>query len=386
VSAFDVAVIGGGPAGSTAAYRLARAGASVLVVDKAAFPRDKPCGGGVTGRAARLLPFSIDPVVEDVVERLDCSLRYEHRFVRRARAPLAYMTQRRRLDHFLLEQAASAGADVRDGVKVADVRPDGLTVDGAEVRARIVLAADGCNGTAARSLGLAGEIVHGVALEANYPHEARFAGAMVVDIAVVHGGYGWVFPKGDHVNVGVGGNESEAPRLRERLRRLCVEHGIDPGAASDLRGYRLPMRRPSSRLARGAAAAIGDAAGLVDPFSGDGMYEAFLSSQLVTDAALDVLAGRAEGLEPYEREVARRITPLTAAGWGAKVAFERFPRTTYALARLPLTFRALEKLLQGELGHPSAARGLEKGAIRLVYAIAKRAGDPGRGYRAAAPA
>ena len=186
----DVAIVGGGPAGSTAAYRLATAGTRVLVVDRTAFPRDKPCGGGVTGRAARLLPFSIEPVVEDVVDRLDCRLRYGPRFVRRARAPLALMTQRRRLDYFLLRKAAEAGADVRDGVKVADVRADGLTVDGEEVQARIVLAADGCNGTAARALGLGGDIVHGVALEANYPYDARYRGTMVVAIGVVHGGYG----------------------------------------------------------------------------------------------------------------------------------------------------------------------------------------------------
>jgi flavin-dependent dehydrogenase len=118
---------------------------------------------------------------------------------------------------------------------------------------------------------------------------------------------------------------------------------------------------------------IGDAAGLVDPFSGDGMYEAFLSAQLVTEAALDVLAGRAETLEPYQQAVERRITPLTRAGWGAKRAFERFPRTTYALARLPVTFRALEKLLRGDLKEPAAARGVELAAIRAIYAVSRAA-------------
>src|SRR5712691_950816 len=113
MNGYDVAIVGGGPAGSIAAYRLACAGANVLVVDRATFPRDKPCGGGVTGRAARLLPFSIDPVVEDVVDRLECRLHYGPRFERAAHAPLALMTQRKRLDHFLLEQAAAAGADVR---------------------------------------------------------------------------------------------------------------------------------------------------------------------------------------------------------------------------------------------------------------------------------
>ena len=370
---YDVAIVGGGPAGSTAAYRLAQAGASVLLVDRATFPRDKPCGGGVTGRAARLLQFSIDPVVEDTIDRIECSLRYRRRFTRVARAPLAYMTQRKRLDHFLLEKAAEAGADVRDGVKIADVRPNALSVDGEELRARIVIGADGCNGTTARALGLGGEIEHGVALEANYPFDARFAHAMVLDIAVIRGGYGWVFPKGDHVNVGVGGNESEGPRLREELRRVCAVHGIDADAATDTRGYRLPLRKPGSLLARGTTAVIGDAAGLVDPFSGDGMYEAFLSSHLVAEAALAVLAGGAEGLEPYAKAVERRITPLTRAGWGAKRAFERFPRTTFAIARIPATFRVLEQLLRGDLSHPGAARGLEKGTIRLIYAVAKHA-------------
>src|SRR5438067_6417963 len=225
MASYDVAILGDGPAGSTAAYRLAAAGASVLLLDKAAVPRDKPCGGGVTGRAARLLPFSIEPVVEDVVDRLECGLRYRHRFTRHARGPLAYMTQRRRLDHFLLEKAAGAGAEVRVGE----------TADARELDARIVIGADGCNGRSAKQLGLAGGVIHGVALEANYPHEPRFAGAMVLEIAVVRGGYGWVFPKGDHVNVGVGGNGEEGPRLRAELRRMCEMYGIDPRAASDTR-------------------------------------------------------------------------------------------------------------------------------------------------------
>jgi len=103
------------------------------------------------------------------------------------------------------------------------------------------------------------------------------------------------------------------------------------------------------------------------------MYEAFLSAKLVTNAALDVLAGRAESLDAYQAAVERRIVPLTRAGWGAKGAFERFPRATYALARLPVTFRALEKLLQGELLAPSAARGRERAAIRAIYAVSRAA-------------
>jgi flavin-dependent dehydrogenase len=289
------------------------------------------------------------------------------------------MTQRRRLDHFLLERAADAGVEVREGE----------TADARELDARIVIGADGCNGASAKQLGLAEGIFHGVALEANYPHEARWAGAMAVEIAVIRGGYGWIFPKGDHVNVGVGGNPEEGPRLRAELRRMCETYGIDPDAASDIRGYRLPQRLPGSKLARGKTAVIGDAAGLVDPFTGDGMYEAFLSARLVSDAALDVLAGRAENLDAYHAAVERRITPLTRAGWGAKRAFERFPRATYALIRLPVTFRALDKLLQGDLSDPAKARGLERAAILAIYVVSRIAGRPigiATGSRSAASA
>jgi geranylgeranyl reductase family protein len=372
---YDVAIIGAGPAGSAAAYRLADAGARVLLLDKATFPRDKPCGGGVTGRAARLLPFSIEPVVEDVVDRLDCGLRYRQHITRRARAPLAYMTQRWRLDHFLLQQAADAGAEVREGE----------TADARGIDARIVIGADGCNGVSAKQLELADRVAHGVALEANYPYERRYAGAMVLEVAVIRGGYGWIFPKGDHVNVGVGGNAEEAPKLRAELRRMCDAYGIDPDAAQDTRGYRLPMRLPGTRLARGCTAVIGDAAGLVDPLSGDGMYEAFYSAKLVAEAALEVLAGWAENLDAYQAAVERKIVPLTRAGWGAKRAFERFPRATYAVARLPITFRALEKLLQGDLPEPAAARGAELAAIRAIYVLS-RAGGATADSRSAASA
>jgi len=372
VERFDAIVVGAGPAGSTTAYRLARAGSNVLLLDRARFPRDKPCGGGLTIRAVRQMPVPPDPVVEHVVDRMGFRLDYRSRFERGGREPLILMTQRRRLDHYLVEQAAAAGATVRDGVKVADVtvgeRAVRVAVDGAPVEAAALVAADGANGTTRRALDLGGEYVLGVALEGNAARGVvgdRYDGLAEFELGTIPGGYGWIFPKGDHVNVGVGGNESEGPALRAALRRMCEAYGVDPDAATETRGYRLPMRTAATTLVRGNAAVIGDAAGLVDPFSGDGMYEAFYSAMLVADA---ILAG---DLASYAPAVERRIGPLTSAGWGAKRAFERFPRTTFALARLPVTFNVVEKLLRGEIGHPGAARGLEKGAIRLIEAVSR---------------
>ncbi len=373
-------VVGAGPAGSIAAYHLASARASVLLVDRARFPRDKPCGGGVTYRAVRELPFAVDLVVEDRVDRVDLRLGYRWSVERRTKGPLVLMTQRRRLDAFLAERAAAAGADFRDGVRVADVSVTeaGVTarIGSDRVRAEALVAADGANGTTAKAVGLAGDLGHGVALEGNVPYQhadERFRSRITLELGVVPGGYGWVFPKGDHVNVGVGGWADEGPRLRSHLARLCAEHGIDPAHVTETRGFRLPYRRRGTVLERGRVLAIGDAAGLVDPLSGDGIYEALVSARLASAAILDLIAGRAPTLEPYSAAVLQELGALASASWGAKRALDRFPRASFAVVRSRLLWPAVEQLIGGETSDPRATKGASRVPLAALRFLAHRA-------------
>jgi geranylgeranyl reductase family protein len=379
---FDALIVGAGPAGSIAAFHLARGGASVLLADKARFPRDKPCGGGVTVRAARLLPFSIAPVVEDEVKVFELRLRYGRRFERRTAAPLIQMTQRRRLDAFLVEQAREAGVKFRDGVKV--VTAPGLTVGGDAVEATIVIGADGANGAVGRMAGL-DDHLRTVALEGNAPYgpveRSRHTGRAAIEFGVVPGGYGWVFPKGDHVNVGVGGWLEEGPRLRAHLGRLCREHGIPDDALTDVRGHRLPLRRAGSIAARGRLALVGDAAGLVDPVSGDGIYEALLSARLAAENGLDIVTGRSTDFSRYAGELHRRLAVQAAASWRAKLALERFPRTTFTLLRAPLAWRGIEALLRADAEEPADIGGPGGAALRVAETLARLMRDPGRPFR-----
>ncbi len=378
---YDAVVIGAGPAGSATAIHLARGGASVLLLDKARFPRDKPCGGGLTLRAVRQMPVDPGPVVEHEVDRMEFTLGRRGRFERRGRrGPFVLMTQRRRLDQYLAEQAAAAGAEFRDGVKVtfnAGTEPSAgglsLLVNDEEVRAGIVVGADGANGTAARSLSLGGPIRHGVAYEGNAPYESRFEGLAVIELGTIPGGYGWVFPKGDHVNVGVGGWEEEGPRLREHLAELCGRQQIDVSSLESVRGHRLPLRRGGFVPARGRALLVGDAAGLVDPLTGDGMYEAFVSAGLAAEAALEVIAGRAETVEPYAERLTAALGPLAGASWGAKIALDRFPRTVFALARAPLVWPVVERLVRGDISAPGEARGFARPPLKAIAALARLA-------------
>jgi geranylgeranyl reductase family protein len=390
VRRYDAIVVGAGPAGSTCAYRLASAGADVLLLDRARFPRDKPCGGGVTGRAARLVPFSIAPVVEDVVTSVRMRLRYGSWFERGEGEPLVLMTQRLRLDAHLAEQAVAAGAELRDGVRVeaVTVGAEGVEVlaGGERLRAETVVGADGVNGICARQLELGGNQALGVALEGNVPYERLgegYRGRAVLELGLVPGGYGWVFPKGDHANIGLGGWEREGPGLRAHLGRLCAAHGVAAEDLEGVRGYRLPLRAPRTTLARGRAAIVGDAAGLVDPISGDGMFEAFLSSQLASEAVLDLLAGHADGLDAYGQRLGRQLGTHLWASWGVKAALDRFPRTTFRIARSRVVWRTVEKLVRGEIEDVGSARGLARPPLRALAALARAAGDPGGAFRQA---
>ena len=168
---YDVIVVGGGPAGSTTAMRLADQGASVLLADKAKFPRDKPCGGGMTLRAVRQCPVDPTPVVEEWIDEIELRFRYKSAVVHHTNEPVVWMTQRRRLDAFLLDAARERGVDVREGVRVA-VEPDNsVVISGERFTADALIGADGANGVTAKAAGLGNGIVYGVAVEGNikYP-------------------------------------------------------------------------------------------------------------------------------------------------------------------------------------------------------------------------
>jgi geranylgeranyl reductase family protein len=375
VERFDVLVVGAGPAGSATALRLAAGGAKVLLADRARFPRDKPCGGGLTGRALRNAPCSVDPVVEHVVDRFRIRLRYGVSFSRRHERPLILMTQRRRLDLHLAEQAAARGADFRDGVKVGEISLSETHVEacvgGTPVRADLLVGADGANGVVARAAGLADGIVTGVALEGNVPYgridRAPIDRTAVIELGVVPGGYGWVFPKGDHANLGVGGWGSEGSRLRDHLARLSRAHEVDVVHLESLRGHRLPMRKLGAVPACGRVLLVGDAAGLVDPLSGDGIYEAFVSARLAADS---ILAGDLEG---YARRLSQALDHHASASWAAKRALDRSAAACFWAARSPGVFGVVAGLLAGDVRHPSEARGLARPPLRALARIAGRA-------------
>ncbi|HWO72584.1 MAG TPA: geranylgeranyl reductase family protein [Dehalococcoidia bacterium] len=369
---YDVAVVGAGPSGSTTAYYLARAGARVILLDRAEFPRDKPCGGGVTARAFHRAPVDLSPVVERTVNRVRFSFRLGAFFDYEYPQTLVYMTQRRRLDAYLLEEACRAGAEFRGGSQVRDIEfGDGsvrVAVNGGVCEAAALVGADGANGVVGRLSGLQPVTDPAVALEANFLYgedgcggevPASWRDTLALELGSMPGGYGWSFPKADHLNVGCGGWHSEGGRLRQHLARLRGHYGLGQNRMVNVRGHHLPTRDEGKPIVKGRTLLVGDAAGLVDPMSGEGIYAAFVSGELAAARLLRFLDGKERGLESYETAVERELMPDIRFAKLLRDAYHYTPRPCYfMLRRSELLRRWLCQLITGERTYAGFLRQL----------------------------
>jgi geranylgeranyl reductase family protein len=390
---FDVAVAGGGPAGSTAAHLLARAGARVVLVDRAEFPRDKPCGGGVTGRARVEAPCDLTPVIEQEVSTVRFSFRLGSFFDYRYPTTLVYMTQRRRLDAYLLEKARAAGVEVREGSAVRGVLEGNgtarLLTDDGEVMAKTIVGADGANGTVARSLALNPAPDPPVALEANFFYRGDdgdclppgWRGVLGLELGSVNGGYGWSFPKADHFNVGCGGFRTEGVRLRPHLAALARHYGLRPDLAVNIRGHHLPTRLSGRPIAREKTLLVGDAAGLVDPMSGEGIYAAFVSGRLAAESILASHDSRGSLAARYEASVEQVLMPDIRAATLLRDAYHYLPGLCYvAMRHSGFLRRSLCRLMLGEITYASFVQGA--GPLRPAIGLVAALGRQSRGRRA----
>jgi geranylgeranyl reductase family protein len=358
VARYDVAVIGAGPSGSTTAYHLAKAGARVLLLDRAEFPREKPCGGGVTARAFHRAPVDISPVVERLIDRVRFSYRLGGSFDISYPQTLVYMTQRYRLDEFLMQQAAEAGADFHGSsvLRGIELEEAGVRVQTEQdvYEAGAVVGADGANGVVAKLTGLRPVQDPPVALEANFPYAADDAPApwremLALELGSMPGGYGWSFPKADHFNVGCGGWQSQGGKLRPHLAALRKHYGLEGAAMLNIRGHHLPTRDEGAPIVRGRALLVGDAAGLVDPLSGEGIYSAFVSGDLAAARLLRFLDGRDNSLLPYEAAIEREIMGDIRAARLLRDAYHYTPWPCYFMLHHCKRFQTmLCQLITGE--------------------------------------
>ncbi len=384
----DAIVVGAGPAGSTAALTMARRGLDVLLLDAQPFPRRKICGGAVAARAFSLLDeefyaaFSKN-AVRGVIFAYggDLPVRYDRE------EPYAYIVDRAEFDQYLVERAQRVGVRFRDAAEVTAVRTEAHLVrviaGGEEFRARFVVAADGVRGRTARLAGIGGPPDLALTLEADVPDDlgvrARLDGALLIDYGAVRSGYGWIFPRGDGLSVGIGTfGALSGSALRSAFRRFVAAYlpGLDPASVA-VRGYLVPRGgRRRGPLCRGRVLVAGDAAGLADPFFGEGIHWAMLSGKLAGEAVAAALGG--EPLERYAERVDHEIGRELRIARYTSLLFYRMPGFfhRHLVSKKEIIGQFLD-MVAGHQGYRAMVLWLMANLVRQVLARPAPAGAEG---------
>jgi geranylgeranyl reductase family protein len=359
---FDCIIVGAGPAGGTAAYHLAKKGHSVLVLEKEALPRYKPCGGGVSPIVAEWFDFDFSPAISLKVS----TIRYTWEMGDPVEAELQtaepiWMVRRDIFDHFLIQQAQKQGAELRESTEVTGIEFKGshwqVNTANGPVQGRYLIAADGAKGPMAKWLGFKERKRRmGGALEAEAITKIENGHMAHFEFGMVKNGYIWNFPKADGYSIGIGTFRGGEPQnLREIVTEYSKMFGVDFKSIKQF-GHPLCLWDGDQKLHTQNALLAGEAACVVDPFTAEGIRPSIFSGLKASEAIHQALGGDRNALENY--------TKVIAEEWGADMlwaqrlagVFYRLPGVGYRLGvKRPAATHKFGQILSGKLGYKDIA-------------------------------
>ncbi len=362
----DVIVVGGGAAGGATAFHLAARNRRVILLEAGLPQAHRCCAGGMAASVQRWFPFSLEPAVDQVIQRVRFTWCLEDPVLAELPGESPFWIARRSsLDALLARQAAEAGAEVRHQAQVQAVVPDGdhrgwsVQLDrGNSLSARAVVIADGSGSQLAAPLGLGPRQPHfasTVAVEVEAPVAdpamARF------DFGLVHHGFCWAFPRQGGYSIGVGTFIGrQAADADGVLSRLLPSLGLNPDAGERRHG-RLRTWDGHHRLHGDGLLAVGDAASLCDPFLAEGLRPALLSGCHAAEALDRWLSGDQQALAGYTSRM--RHDWGESMAWGRRIAqvFYRVPRVGYQLGvKRPTAPQRIAQILSGDMGYGDIAQ------------------------------
>jgi geranylgeranyl reductase family protein len=369
---YDVIVAGLGPAGATAAYTLAKSGLSVLALDKAKFPRMKPCGGGITAKGIRATDIDWSSCVEFQAHRvkLVCRHQFPLKFV--SATPLIYMVSRPTFDHFLVKQAEKQGVAIRQNERIKTVKQDQekvtVVTEKQTYTSNYLVGGDGALGIVRRQI-LNEENKRNIYVAAETESCPMDRGVDTADeeiyfhLGSVPSGYGWVFGKRIHQSVGVYGTTRKMRNPVHRYREF-----VD-GYAKQINGNSVPVRvhpvpvytSKSHTVARGRVLLVGDAAGLVDPLLGEGIYYALYSGRIAGEIISQNRDSTHNIAELYQHRIDEEIGKELAIAEKLANLIYSFPSLSFKLFQAyPKIFSDFCRVLAGTQTYQGFTRELKE--------------------------
>ncbi len=311
----DVAIVGAGPGGGSAACQLASTGLDVLVLEKERLPRPKACGGAMPGAVLQMLDWPVEHLIEARVSQQ--LYRYDHSEQARVvaiREPMV-LVDRAAFDQEIIKRAMTipdSGVELLQEWEVASAEEDkdGVTLrsrDGASIRCRYVIAADGATSRVARDCGMFAR-AQGAAVDAQVTvtpdtfeaerHRVTF------NLHCVAAGYGWVFPKNDHLSCGVGMWHKPHKLLAELDDFL--DRTFSTGSVIDVKrlSHPVPVFQEHRTVATRRVCFVGDAAHMVDPVLGEGIKYALEAGRMAADVVTHLFRCEVINLQANSKEFA----------------------------------------------------------------------------------
>ncbi|MCB2209323.1 geranylgeranyl reductase family protein [bacterium] len=379
---YDVIVVGGGPAGSMAGYYLAEAGLDVLLVDKSQFPRRKVCGGGLTQRAFLECPFDIAPLIHHTVDWGYLGFRGKVICTIKGHGPVAHLIERTTFDDFLVHQAQAQGAHFHQDEKALSIEQTTgavtLRTDKDKYRTSFLIGADGIHSVVAAQTHLMQDGTSSLSYEARLklPEDpvAEHTDSITFDFGTLTGGYAWIFPKHDHLNVGVYRNWPGKRTSREHLLRYIRQHpALHESEILDIRAFPGPTGGTPGPLHRGRVLLAGDAAHLVDPWLGEGIYYAMANGRLAAETIIAQIEQGSADLSPYSNQI--NDTFVTRFQYARKIALAvnlSYGLNVRLLRRSPTLQAAIVDLLRGDRTHKEIWLGATKHFTRSAWKILRK--------------
>ena len=378
---YDVVVVGAGPAGAITAYQLASHGLSVRLIDKASFPRYKPCGGGLTFKAFTKIPFDITPIIDLQAKGGRVTFRGKKILEVNTNPPIAWLVTRDRFDQYLVDQAIYSGSSFSDeeSLESIDYTKHYITVNTnkGRINTRILVGADGVYSKVARISGLIPKRQTGLALEAevSVPNSTleRQGAFATFDFGIVPHGYSWIFPKIDHLSVGVfHARQGKFPEIRKYLSdQFAFNPILLNNKVTFMQGHHIPLGNYSTPINKGPILLVGDAANLADPWLGEGLYYAINSARIASKIIISAFEKGNFDLNNYSQLINREIMfQFKHARIFAKVVYKWPKIGSHLLQRSKTLQKIIFGTMRGEIKFSQLTSSLIfKSAIILLQSI-----------------